>query len=50
MPKPKEGETKQQYISRCAGSKEMNQKHKDRKQRVAICYQYWENWIKKKGK
>jgi len=41
MPKPKKGESKDEFISRCMGYDDM-QKY-DQKQRAAICYSYWRN-------
>lgn len=52
-PYPREGEnpeTQNEFISRCAGSKEMNRKHPDDKQRVAICYSLWREAKKPKKK
>lgn len=40
MPKPKKGESKDEFISRCMGYDDM-QKY-DQKQRAAICYSYWD--------
>lgn len=40
MPKPKKGESKKEFISRCMGYDDM-QKY-DQDQRLAICYSYWE--------
>lgn len=39
MPKPKKGESKNDFISRCMGYDDM-QKY-EQKQRAAICYSYW---------
>jgi hypothetical protein len=39
MPKPKKGESEQDFISRCMAYDDM-QKY-DQKQRAAICYSYW---------
>lgn len=50
MPAPRHGEEQQDFISRCAGSKEMNKKHPDDKQRVAICYSLWREFKKDKKK
>ena len=38
LPKPKSGEKKQDFISRCAGSDVMNKEFKDQKQKLAVCY------------
>ena len=46
MPHPKKGETKKEYIGRCAGNPEMNEKFPDSKQRVAVCYSYWNEHLK----
>lgn len=35
-------EKKSEFISRCAGDSTMNKDYPDAKQRVAICYQKWE--------
>lgn len=40
MPKPKSGESKDEFISRCMGYDDM-QKY-DQDQRAAICYSYWD--------
>jgi len=42
MPKPHSGESKDEYVSRCAGAAQMNKEFPDQKQRVAVCYSYWE--------
>jgi HK97 family phage prohead protease len=42
MPKPNNGESKKDYISRCMGDSEMNSKHPDEKQRYAICQSFWQ--------
>lgn len=50
MPYPKEGEKKEDYISRCMKSEEMNKKHPEQKERAAVCFSFWENKDKKKDK
>jgi len=42
MPEPRKGEHKDDYISRCAGSAKMNDEFPDQKQRLAVCYSYWD--------
>lgn len=39
MPKPKNGEKKQEFISRCMAHDDMQKYKQD--QRAAICYSYW---------
>jgi len=46
MPAPKKGESKKQYISRCMGHSEMKSKFSNPKQRVAVCYSYWDESLK----
>lgn len=43
LPKPKNGEEKQSFLSRCIATmtKEESDKFPDRKQRAAICYSQW---------
>ena len=45
IPKPKKGETKEKFISRCMGSSVMNTEFPNDKQRAGVCYTQW-----KKGK
>ena len=50
MPKPREDETKEEFISRCISYMEENERDKfpSREQRIAVCYSYWENKDKEK--
>ena len=41
VPSPKEGESRKDFISRCAGSKVMNAEFPENAQRVAVCYSSW---------
>jgi hypothetical protein len=43
MPSPRENETEDDFINRCMGDEEMNQKHPDRKERYAVCKSFWDN-------
>lgn len=43
MPEPRKGESKNEFITRCIGSKQMNDEFPDQDQRAAVCYKYWEN-------
>jgi hypothetical protein len=43
MPAPNKGETKDAYLHRCMGDKEMNEKHPHSDQRYAICNSLWEH-------
>jgi hypothetical protein len=38
LPKPKENEKEQEFVSRCMGSETMNKEFPDQKQRAAVCY------------
>ena len=42
MPKLFDGETKDEFISRCMSAPEMNTKHPDEAQRYAVCNAFWE--------
>ena len=42
MPKPKKGETKQEYVSRCVIHLAKKGEGKNNDQRVAICYSLWD--------
>lgn len=42
LPKPKKGENKDKFISRCVGNNSMNDEYPDNKQRVAVCNSIWE--------
>jgi hypothetical protein len=41
MPRSGEDEKEQDFISRCMSDAEMNDKHPDQAQRVAVCYSTW---------
>lgn len=47
LPEPKKGEAKDEFVSRCMGDTEANNKFPDQKQRAAVCYRQWED-VKKK--
>lgn len=42
MPTPKEGESKEQYMSRCMGDDKMNDEFGNPRQRAAVCNSYFE--------
>ncbi len=42
MPKPRDNETKEDFIERCMGNEEMNRKFPSHSQRRAVCEDYWE--------
>jgi HK97 family phage prohead protease len=42
IPKPKDGETKKEFISRCMGNDLMVKDYPDNKQRGAVCYSAWD--------
>ena len=41
IPNPSKTETKNEFISRCTSS--LSDEYKDNKQRLAICFQKWED-------
>jgi len=41
QPKPKDGETKDEFLQRCMGNKVMNDEYPDEKQRYAVCNSIW---------
>lgn len=41
LPTPNDGETEQEFVSRCAGNDTMNHDYPDNAQRVAVCYSQW---------
>lgn len=41
IPKPRAGESQQDFISRCMGDSVMNSDYPDQKQRAAVCYNSW---------
>lgn len=41
MPKPRKGEKKQDFISRCMGDDESKKTFPNQKQRAAFCYSQW---------
>jgi hypothetical protein len=49
IPKPKDGESQKEFISRCMGDKTMNKEYPDQKQRAGVCYDSWRK-PKKEGK
>jgi len=42
MPKPKDGESEEEFIGRCMGDDLMNEEYPDEKQRLGICHSIWE--------
>lgn len=47
MPKPRKGESKNEYLSRCFNDAHMKKTVPNKKKRKAICYKYWNNKNKK---
>jgi HK97 family phage prohead protease len=43
MPKPKEGETEDDFIGRCMSDETMMTDYPDKDQRLAVCYKQWED-------
>lgn len=41
MPTKKEGEKRDEFISRCMSDEQMKKEFKDREQRIAVCFSYW---------
>lgn len=41
MPRPRQGETRQDFLDRCMGSAEANRDYPDRDQRFAVCNSLW---------
>lgn len=41
LPNKKKGESKQDFLNRCAGDSVMVKEYPDQKQRLAICYSKW---------
>ncbi len=41
IPKPRKGESQNNFISRCAGNDTMVEEYPDQKQRVGICFSTW---------
>jgi hypothetical protein len=55
MTKPQKGESHADYIRRCMGNSETNDKYPDKKQRNAICQGMWVTskaieWLKQENK
>lgn len=48
IPKPKKGESKEDFVGRCMSNPTMRNEYPDRKQRFAICMDSWRNKNKKK--
>lgn len=48
IPKPRQGETEQEFISRCMADEVMNREHPDTGERAGICYTQWNNRKDKK--
>ena len=38
IPKPKDGEDKQEFVSRCMGDDVMKKEFPDKEQRAGVCY------------
>lgn len=49
MPRPKKGESKEQFISRCIAYL-VGKEGKDQAQATAICYSLWEQYQKNRRK
>lgn len=49
MPEPRQGEEKQDFISRFMKSKPMQAEYPDNKQRVAVAYSQWRRLFHKTG-
>lgn len=47
LPKPKDGESKDEWIERCMGNEAMKSEFPDNDQRLAVCHQRWEDKGKK---
>ena len=41
LPKPREGESQEDWISRCMSNETMQEDFEDREQRLAVCYSIW---------
>jgi len=46
LPKPRKGEERDAFISRCIGNDLMNKEYPDNKQRAAVCYNQWRAKLK----
>lgn len=49
MPSVKEGETRQQFMSRCVPMRHKEHPTEDNKQSVAVCFSMWREQNKKKA-
>jgi len=47
MPKPKDDESKEDFVSRCMSDEVMKSEYEDNDQRLAICYDLWDKKEKK---
>jgi len=47
IPKPKTGETQDEFIERCMSNETMKEEYPDNDQRLAICFQKWKDKSKK---
>lgn len=47
MPKPRDGESRSEFLERCMSSKEAISDYPDSDQRFAVCVSFWENRTKK---
>ena len=50
IPKPTEGETEKDFMSRCAGDDIMMTEYPDSKQRIAVCATQWKEKDKQEFK
>ena len=52
IPKPKKGESKQDFVSRCIEFMTVNESEKfpSKEQRAAICYTQWDEYEKAHGR
>ncbi len=52
LPEPKDGETKQEFISRCIETltTDFDDEFPSREQRAAVCYSQWNQHQRKQGK
>jgi len=41
LPKPKDGETQEQWIERCMSNETMKKEFPDNDQRIAVCHEKW---------
>lgn len=46
IPRPRSGETRDAFISRCMGNDTMNREYPDNQQRAGVCYTQWRQKVK----